>query len=151
DRCGGDGDRRQGEWELEAAVAVEEALRPMDDGDRVQHHDRQAERGQWREEAGGEEQAAALAEAGEDGQQDRRTEAEVLEKACGSAQAVAAEPAEQLLCSVREDRPARDDAQEQESICHSFLLAFAFEAKKLLLTQPSLRNFSSPRPGFAGR
>src|SRR5205823_13210177 len=104
-----DRERRERQRELDAAVAVEEALRPMDDGDCVEHDDRDAEGSERREESHREQHPAGLAEAGEHGQEDRRAKAEVLEEPSRPANTVAAEPTEQLLRAVRGDREPADD------------------------------------------
>ena len=47
-------------------------------------------------------------------------EAELLEEAAGALEAVAPEPAEQLLSAVAEEQHAHDDPYNQKSQTHSF-------------------------------
>src|SRR5690349_1220462 len=103
--CGGPAEREADaddqEIELVTAVRGEEAVLPVDDGDRVQHHDRDPERREWGQQAEREANPAEEFRASrEHRHRERRTEA-LAEEPCGSARAAAAEPAEQLLGAVR--------------------------------------------------
>ena len=138
-----DGDRSEGERELEPAVAVEEPVLPVDDEDRIQHHDRDPERCERRQEAGGEGDPARLPETREERHCKRPPPAERLEEAGGSAQPVTAEPAEELLRSVREHRSTHDHAQKQQSVGHEISLF------RLRLTRTTLADSSiPPQPGL---
>src|SRR5436190_4697411 len=115
--CGyGDGDRRERKRELDAAVAVEEAVPPVDDENRVHHHHGDAECRERGQEPECEGQAAGLGEPGEECQRQRHSPSERLEEPGGAAQPGAAEPAEELLRAVGEHRPADHYAEQQESV-----------------------------------
>ena len=95
------------ERELEAACGVPEAVLPVDRPDRVQHHDRDAEGGQRRQQPDGEEQAARLREGGEQSPSTAAAGKPSLRNICSIAlQARAVEPAEQLLHPVPRHRRA---------------------------------------------
>jgi hypothetical protein len=99
-----DDDRGVGEDVLEAAVEDPQALTGVIRARRDEHRRGDHRGGQGREQAGAEEQAARqLGGAGGEGEERTGAQAEGLHVAAGPLQAVAAEPAEQLLRPVADE------------------------------------------------
>src|ERR1700758_5331406 len=104
-------DQQEQERILEAAGGPEEAL-GRSDPDGVDHEDDDGERGRAGEQAEHEQQSAErLGQADDDGPKQARLIADVCEDGGEALEPGAAEPAEQLLASVRNEDRTEADAQ----------------------------------------
>jgi hypothetical protein len=114
----GDASRAGGveQWELDAIGGGEESMLPVH-GARGDDHDGEHERGpDGAEEAEGEEESAGeLAGGGGEGEEAAGGEAELDEKLTCGVEAVAAEPAEELLGAVAGPDESEDQPADEES------------------------------------
>src|ERR1043165_7612157 len=122
----GEGERHRGrgieEGDLDAVRRGKEAVAPVhrDGGD--DHHREHQRRTDRAEQTESDEQAAGeLAEARGEGEEASGTKAEAFEEAAGAVQAVAAEPAEELLGSVSGHDETEDQTGDEQSFVHTFL------------------------------
>src|SRR5262249_30723212 len=104
-------DQQQKERVLEPSCGPEEAL-GRGDPDGVDHEDKDRERGRTGEQSKDEQETATrLGQPHNDGPEQARLVADIFEDGGEPCEAGAAEPAEQLLASVRDEDRAEADAQ----------------------------------------
>ena len=107
------------EWELEAALAVEEAFGPVHGRDRHQHGADPQQRPRRPEQAQRDQQPAGeLGQPRDPGPGARRLDAHRAQPLRETLDARATEPAQHLLGTVRGERQSDDDAQDEQRDVH---------------------------------